>query len=131
MTQAFTVYFDGACPLCAREVSFYQRQAGAQNIAWVDASGSPDGALGTDLDACDALKRFHVRDETGRLFSGARAFAKLWAKLDRFRVIGVVAQRPPIVWVLEGLYRFFLPLRPGVQGVFRRLAKSSPAVVED
>jgi len=28
-----TVYYDGACPVCSREMGFYQRQAGADDIS--------------------------------------------------------------------------------------------------
>ena len=34
------VFFDGACPLCAREIEFYQKQEGASRIAWVDGAAA-------------------------------------------------------------------------------------------
>ncbi len=30
-----TVYYDGTCPLCRREIAFYRRCAGATSIVWV------------------------------------------------------------------------------------------------
>lgn len=33
-----TVYYDGACPLCRREIEFYRRRRGADAIEWVDAA---------------------------------------------------------------------------------------------
>ncbi len=121
-----TVYYDGSCPLCRREIAFYQGRAGAEDIAWVDVSaarGNADVAPG--LSKCDALARFHVRDETGRLISGGRAFAVLWRALPGFRWAGRLFLLPPLSWVIDPLYDLFLKLRPALQ----RLAARRDAAV--
>ncbi len=108
-----TVYYDGSCPLCQREIALYRRQRGADRLAWLDVSaGAPTGA---DLSCEAALRRFHVRDAQGRLYSGAAAFARLWRSLPRWRVAGWLGALPPLSWVLELAYRAFLPLRPRLQ----------------
>lgn len=108
-----TVYYDGSCPLCRREIALYQRQRRAEQLAWHDVSaGAPTG---TDLSCEAAMRRFHVRDAQGRLHSGAAGFARLWRSLPGWRVLGWVAAVPPISWVLELAYRAFLPLRPRLQ----------------
>ena len=33
-----TVFYDGSCPLCAREVAFYQQLRGADGVEWQDVS---------------------------------------------------------------------------------------------
>jgi len=48
-TADCTVYFDGACPLCRREIALYRRAAGEGRIDWVDASACAPPALGGDL----------------------------------------------------------------------------------
>lgn len=115
-----TVYFDGGCALCMREIAFYRKMRGAEKISWVDIALAPDGEVSPGLSKCNAMKRFHIRDDRGRLYSGARAFAKLWGALPRFRWLGKIAQIPPSVWLLEGLYRLFLPARPLLQGFARK-----------
>jgi predicted DCC family thiol-disulfide oxidoreductase YuxK len=45
-----TVYYDGACPVCSREMGFYQRQAGADDIQWVDVATCDPGLLAPQLD---------------------------------------------------------------------------------
>jgi predicted DCC family thiol-disulfide oxidoreductase YuxK len=108
-----TVYYDGSCPLCRREIALYQRQRGAAQLAWHDISaGAPTGP-GLSCEA--AMRRFHVRDAQGRLHSGAAGFARLWRSLPGWRVLGWVAAVPPIVWLLELAYRAFFPLRPRLQ----------------
>ncbi|MEM9704761.1 MAG: DUF393 domain-containing protein [Pseudomonadota bacterium] len=123
-TKKLTVYFDGACPLCRREIGFYQRQDGADAIDWLDvSSGARD--LGSDLSCEAALKRFHVRTPNGDLMSGARGFAALWRALPKFSLVGRLAALPGVVHIAEFLYRVFLKIRPAMQAGARRL--ESPA----
>lgn len=115
---ALTIYFDGSCPLCRREIAFYRRLPGAEQLDWLDVSaGVP---LGQGLSCEQAMRRFHVRDARGRLFSGGAAFARLWRALPGWRWLGWAMAVPPMSWLLEGAYRAFLPLRPRLQQVVRR-----------
>jgi predicted DCC family thiol-disulfide oxidoreductase YuxK len=114
-TNPVTVYYDGACPLCRREIAFYRRRRGADAIRWRDVSAAADTPPAADLCREAALKRFHVRTADGRLVSGGRAFAEVWAALPGFRPMGRALRMRPLVWVLEAGYRLFLPLRPVLQ----------------
>jgi predicted DCC family thiol-disulfide oxidoreductase YuxK len=114
-----TVFYDGSCPLCRREIGLYGRSAGADAIAWCDVSGGaslPDG-----LTAEQAMARFHVRGTAGELASGAKAFIVLWLSLPRWRWLGRLASVPPMPLVLEAIYRLFLRVRPLFQQVARKL----------
>lgn len=108
---ALTVYFDGACPVCSREISAYRRQLGAQRCVWVDASACPESALGTGLSREDAMRRFHVRRADGRLVDGMRGFALLWQALPRLAWLGRLASFPPLAALLDVAYAVFLRLR--------------------
>jgi len=109
---ALTVYYDGACPVCSREIAMYRRQAGAEQCAWVDASSCPESALGTGLSRDRALARFHVRRADGVLVNGTRGFAVLWRALPRFAWAGRIASIGPIPPLLSAAYRVFLWMRP-------------------
>jgi predicted DCC family thiol-disulfide oxidoreductase YuxK len=106
-----TVYFDGSCPLCSREISYYQSQEGAQAISFVDVS-SPDAELGPGLERAQSLARLHVRERGGQLVSGAAAFVSLWRTLPRLAWLARIAQLPGVLPLLEGGYRGFLVVRP-------------------
>lgn len=113
-----TIYFDGSCPLCRREIALYRGLAASQTLQWVDVSaGQP---LGEGLSCEAAMRRFHVREANGRLHSGGAAFARLWRALPGWRVLGWVFAWPPLSWLLELAYRAFLPLRPALQRLARR-----------
>lgn len=109
---ALTVYFDGACPLCSREIAAYRRQDGAQACAWVDAARCEPAQLGADLARADALARMTVRRPDGSLARGARAFAEIWMALPRTRWLGRLAAWPPLTALLDGAYVAFLRIRP-------------------
>ena len=118
-----TVYFDGACPLCRKEISYYQRKDNERQVCWIDVSNCDQSLLGTDLSKQDALKRFHVRSADGALLSGASAFAEMWRMIPGFRGLGTIAQNKVLSRLLEALYWAFLGLRPTLQQIFRRFNK--------
>jgi len=109
---AFTVYYDGGCPLCSKEIDTYRKADGADRLAWVDVVNSDRELLGDDLDTDAALARMHVRDESGQLISGAAAFAAIWARLPKTRWLGRLMGTRPALWALEPAYRLFLRIRP-------------------
>ena len=114
--SALTVYYDGACPVCSREIAVYRRQAGAEQCVWVDASTCAESALGEGLSRDNALARFHVRSADGVLVDGMLGFAVLWCALPRFAWAGRIASTGPLPLLLDAAYRVFLWLRPLWQG---------------
>lgn len=110
-----TVYFDGSCPLCRREIGFYKNSAGADQIRWEDISRVLDGQVAGDLSCQQAMARFHVRAADGSLKSGAAAFVELWLSLKNWYWLGWMFAHPPGVWFLEKCYVGFLRIRPAIQ----------------
>ena len=110
-----TVYFDGSCPLCRREIGFYKNSAGADQIRWEDISRVLDGQVAGDLSCQQAMARFHVRATDGSLKSGAAAFVELWLSLKNWYWLGWMFAHPPGVWFLEKCYVGFLRIRPAIQ----------------
>ena len=74
-SNAETVYFDGQCPLCTREIQFYRRQRGAENVNWVDVAKVGKLDLPVGLTQENALARFHIVNVKGQLISGGEAFS--------------------------------------------------------
>jgi predicted DCC family thiol-disulfide oxidoreductase YuxK len=109
--KGLTVYFDGACPVCSREIAHYRRQPGAEACVWVDASACAEPLLGPDLPRAAALARFHVRRADGSLVDGMRGFAALWLVLPRTAWLGRIAGFGPMPVLLDASYSVFLQLR--------------------
>jgi predicted DCC family thiol-disulfide oxidoreductase YuxK len=114
MTQdpkaADEVFFDGACPLCRREVATYQRIDGLAEATWTDVT-APEASL-SGLSREEALARFHVRTRAGEVVSGFAAFLAIWRRNRRARGIAIVLDRQPFLWLGESAYRGFLRIRP-------------------
>ena len=115
-----TVYHDGSCPLCRREIGHYRRQAGSQQIDFVDIS-DPRAEPGPGVSREDAMGRFHVRLPSGELLSGGAAFVEIWKVLPRWRPLARAAALPGVKSALNIAYSLFLPLRPTLARFFGRL----------
>ena len=115
--EALTVLYDGACPLCRREMAVYRDLQPLQQdspVCFADVSNTavplPVGTTREQL-----MARFHVQDRDGQLLSGAAAFLALWAALPGWRWLAIAGRLPGAAWLMERLYRLFLRWRPMLQ----------------
>ena len=117
---ALTVLYDGACPLCRREIGVYRGLQSSTAVCFADVSDIaqplPPGTTREQL-----LARFHVRNADGRLLSGAQAFLALWAALPGWRWLALAGRLPGVAWAMEHVYRLFLRVRPALQRCASRL----------
>lgn len=109
------VYFDGACPLCLREIAVMRRLDRRRAIDFVDVTQADASACPTA--PADLLARFHA-SEDGNLLSGAAAFAAMWRAIPLLRPLGLAARNPTLLAVLERAYVAFLRVRPRLQKYF-------------
>lgn len=111
--QPLVVWFDGACPLCRREIAVMRRLDRAGRISFIDAS---DPGASCPLDRAAMLARFHAM-EGGVILSGAAAFAAMWRAIPLLRPLGLAARWPLAARLLEWGYVRFLRLRPALQRI--------------
>ena len=111
MTEPLTVWYDGGCPLCTREIAAMRRLDRRGRIAFVDV-GSPETAC--PIDRRLLLERFHARED-GQMLSGAAAFAAMWRAIPLLRPFGLAARNRIVLRWLEALYLRFLHVRPTLQ----------------
>jgi predicted DCC family thiol-disulfide oxidoreductase YuxK len=109
-----TVWFDGTCPLCLREIALMRRLDRRGAISFVDAA-LPDAVC--PIDQRELLARFHAR-ENGVMLSGAAAFAAMWRAIPVLKPLGWAARNRAVLKGLEWLYIRFLVLRPRLQTLF-------------
>lgn len=119
-TPPLTVLYDGACPLCQREIGVYRGLQPSTPVCFADVSDTaqplPPGTTREQL-----LARFHVRNTDGQLLSGAQAFLALWAALPGWRWLARFGRLPGAAWAMERVYRLFLRVRPVLQRWASRL----------
>ena len=107
-----SVLYDGACPLCAREIAIYRRQKGADAIRWIDIRQHPESEIPLGLSRIEVLSRFHVIRSDGELAIGVAAFVELWKRLPAFQLLARLASLPPVFFIIEIGYTIFLRIRP-------------------
>jgi len=109
--ESLIVWYDGACPLCIREIALMRKLDRRNAIRFTDIS-TPTAAC--PIDRRLLLERFHA-SENGQLLSGAAAFAAMWRTLPLLRPVGLMARYPVVLAILEALYLRFLKVRPHIQ----------------
>jgi predicted DCC family thiol-disulfide oxidoreductase YuxK len=114
---ALTVWYDGACPLCIREIALMRRLDRRNAITFVDVA--PENAP-CPIDRQLLLARFHAREADGPVLDGAAAFAAMWRAIPALRPLGLAARNGIVLRVLERLYRLFLKVRPRLQALAAR-----------
>ncbi|RZM37088.1 MAG: DUF393 domain-containing protein [Sphingomonas sp.] len=115
--SGLTVWHDGNCPLCRREIAIMRRLDRGGRITFVDATGTE----ACPIDRADLLARFHAMED-GRLLSGAAAFAAMWRAIPVLRPLGLLARYRPVLGLMERAYLRFLKVRPRLQRWFGRQA---------
>lgn len=114
--EQLTVWYDGGCPMCRREIDVIRRLDRASAIDFVDAANENATC---PIDRSDVLAQFHAR-EKGILLSGAAAFAAMWRAIPLLRPLGLATRQRWILAILEKAYLFFSRFRPKLQRVFAR-----------
>jgi len=115
MTPPVRVWYDGACPLCLREIALMRRLDKRGAITFVDVAAGSDPSC--PVDRAQLLARFHA-EEDGVIHSGAAAFAAMWRAIPLLRPLGLAARNRTVLRVLEAAYLRFLKLRPHLQRLF-------------
>lgn len=106
-----TVWYDGDCPLCRREIALLRRLDRRGAVAFVEAHTADT----CPIDRAELLARFHAQEGDGPVVTGAAAFAAMWRALPLLRPLGLAARSPAILRCLEAAYLLFLRARPSLQ----------------
>lgn len=112
MRPQVTVWFDGACPLCRREIAVMRWLDRRGRIDFVDVAAG--GNRSCPIDRVELLARFHAR-EGGQILSGAAAFAAMWRAIPLLRPLGLLARNRYVLATFERFYLMFLQHRPRLQ----------------
>lgn len=106
-----TMFYDGGCPMCRREVGHYRHLDRNGRIDWVDISADPSRLEPWAVDLPTAMRRLHAVDPRGTLVSGVRAFVVVWEQLPYYRWLAILVRRTGTIPLLEWFYRRFADWR--------------------
>lgn len=106
-----TLYVDRACPLCAREVRWLERDADPARLLLVDISAVDFHPKGLDRDITQLRRRLHARSASGVWLTGVDATYWSWRLAGHGRWAAPLGWRPLRPLLLLG-YQLFSVLRP-------------------
>jgi predicted DCC family thiol-disulfide oxidoreductase YuxK len=104
MIEKTEVLYNGACPVCSREIGQYAELSkhAALPIEYADlqdAARLADWGVSED----QAARRFHVRKH-GQVLSGLPAFIVLWEQIPQTRLLARLLNLPGVHWGAAKLY---------------------------
>jgi len=124
------VFFDGACPLCSKEVKLYKKLAANDkargkykddaDIEWIDISKNKTELKEEGIKYADAMQLLHVKDASGVHQVGIDAVLTVWDKIPYYRKLSKFLKSIPALHpLLDKAYRFTarhrLKITKGVQ----------------
>jgi predicted DCC family thiol-disulfide oxidoreductase YuxK len=75
-----TVFYDGACGVCSREIGYY-RTIADQRVKFVNIAAADFSAGDYGKSPEEFQKKLHARDADGNFYTGVEAFRRLWEAL--------------------------------------------------
>ncbi|MDM8559300.1 DUF393 domain-containing protein [Candidatus Parabeggiatoa sp. HSG14] len=106
-----TMYFDGMCPLCKREVALLKRLDKTGKIKWHDISTGLGDLAEENITFEEAMQQLHARDRNNKIRKGVDAFITIWRELPYFRVLAFLGSLPGIKWLAKVSYAVFAKRR--------------------
>ena len=110
-----TVFYDGACGLCAKEINHYRKIAAAQcpdgTFDWQDITQSTDELEKTGVSLAEGLRLLHAKDSKGQLHIGVGAFILIWKQFAGWRILAALVDLPIIRQTADVSYRAFASWR--------------------
>ena len=100
------LFFDGACPLCRREIEVIQRFPRSSRVEFTDIAAPSFRARDHGLSFGDLMSEIHAQLPDGRFVTGVEAFRRLYSTIG-FSWVVWITRVPPISSLLEMAYRLF------------------------
>jgi len=109
--SVISVFFDGKCNLCSKEIDYYQRIAPKNTFNWVDITKTPGELDKFEIKLSDGLRLMHVADSNGNIFTGVDAFIIMWKQIKYWKILGLFVSLPIVKQIANLLYQYFADWR--------------------
>ncbi|MEQ8285059.1 DUF393 domain-containing protein [Thalassospira sp.] len=120
-----TVFFDGKCGLCSREINYYRKIAPRGVFDWRDVTEHAGDLEKHGISLVQGLKQMRALDSDRQWHAGADAFILIWRQLRWWRILAAVVSLPVIRQIANLVYRLWAAWR------FKRLTHCQLAAVHD
>jgi len=105
-TWEVETFYDGACPLCSREVRFLTRLDRRGRLRFTDLAAAGFDAAAVGVPQADLLDRIHARLPDGTLLQGVEVFRRLYSAVGYGWVVAPT-RLPGLSHLLDLAYRVF------------------------
>ena len=113
------VFYDGACPVCSREIAHYLRRDHQGKLLAVDISAADFDPQSYRIPLPSFLAELHAIDQAGTVYRGVAAFRAIWLAfpdVPHYRWLAVLLQLPLINPCARLGYRLFARFRAHLPG---------------
>lgn len=110
-----TVFYDGACIVCATEIEHYLKKDHGGRLVALDISTPDFDPAPYRISLEDFMQQLHAIDQDGQVFKGIDSFWAIWQAFPPSTMYGVMARtiRLPLINRLARVgYRLFARIRP-------------------
>lgn len=102
-----TVFYDGQCPLCNREIAHYRGLDRNNVIHFVDVHQNIASLSELGVSFEHALKVIHGVDQNGQVISGVDVFLMIWSNIYRYRLFSEIVVKLKLTALLQWAYQRF------------------------
>ena len=106
-----TVFYDGKCGLCSKEINHYRKIAPDGIFIWQDITESACELNKEGITLFEGLKLLHAKDNRGQMHIGVDAFILIWKQLKRWRLLAFLVGLPIIRQIANTAYSAFASWR--------------------
>jgi predicted DCC family thiol-disulfide oxidoreductase YuxK len=122
------VFYDGACPLCLREIEMLKRKDRRARIRFTDIAVASFDADALGIPWATLMDRIHGRLPDGTIIEGVEVFRRLYAAVG-FGSLVAATRLPGVKQLLNASYQVFAKNRLRLTG--RCNDESCPANIRD
>lgn len=97
------VFFDGACPLCKREIEALRLLDRKKRIRFTDIAAPEFDASVVGIAWPDLMDRIHARLPDGTIIEGVEVFRRLYAAVGLGKLVSLT-RKEPIARLLDAAY---------------------------
>ncbi|MDX2165162.1 MAG: DUF393 domain-containing protein [Gammaproteobacteria bacterium] len=106
-----TVFYDGKCGLCSKEINYYRKIAPNNIFDWQDITESTEELKKANISLAEGLKLLHAKDHNGQMYIGIDAFIVIWEQLKGWSILAALIRLPIIRHIANGAYQIFASWR--------------------
>ncbi len=107
-----SVYYDGLCQLCSREIDHYRKARGAEQLRFIDITAVDFQAEKEGLDPQRVHRVMHVKSAEGQIYTEVEAFVQIWKVLPGYSWMARAVESPLIRPIANLGYQGFARVRP-------------------